>query len=124
MTQLTFKREHTTTSAKRKRPIQLKIRSATKSAAGWKVSTFISASRKILRRERPVQHMNEALVGHIGADFKFKRRGKTLSDDDPIIQSFLKFYDLVFVRNVMRPGEMKVEAFYPVSPIGGVALRN
>jgi hypothetical protein len=53
-------------------------------------------------------------VGHIGADFRFKRRGKSLPDNDPIIRAFVLFHDLIFVRNVMRPAEMKIEAELPI----------
>ena len=85
------------------------VRKAKRHSAGWQVRANIPLSQKKLLRDgqkkRPI-----ALVGHIAADFSFKRRGKSLPDDDPVIQTFLEFHQLIFVRNVMRPAEMKIEA--------------
>jgi hypothetical protein len=101
----------------RGKEFRYKIRGSKKIAAGWAISSPIPASRKVTR-EGPVRKQNEALVGHLGADFRFKRRGKSLPDDDPIVQVFIEFYELVFVRNVMRPGQMKIEAVFPNQAIG------
>jgi hypothetical protein len=85
------------------------VRKAKRHSAGWQVRAHIPLSQKKLLRDdqkrRPI-----ALVGQIAADFSFKRRGKSLSDDDPIIRNFLEFHRLIFVRNVVRPAEMKIEA--------------
>lgn len=91
-----------------------KIRASKKIASGWQVAARISPSRKVTSREGGVRKQAEALVGHIGADFRFKRRGKSLPDNDPIVRAFVLFHDLIFVRNVMRPAEMKVEAEFPI----------
>jgi hypothetical protein len=86
-----------------------KIRKDKNPASGWQVLARIPIERKVPRKEGQ-KLRGHALVGHIGADFKFKRRGKSLSNDDPLIQAFLELYDVVFIRNVMRPAEMRIEA--------------
>jgi hypothetical protein len=93
-----------------------KIRASKKIASGWQVAARIPPSRKVTSREGGVRKQTEALVGHIGADFRFKRRGKSLPDNDPIVRAFVLFHDLIFVRNVMRPIEMKIEAEFPIHP--------
>jgi hypothetical protein len=79
------------------------VRKSKKHAAGWQVRANIPLTQKKLLKEgqkrRPI-----ALVGHIAADFSFKRRGKSLPNDDPVIKTFLEFFQLIFVRNVMRHG--------------------
>jgi hypothetical protein len=51
-----------------------------------------------------------ARVGRVGADLRFRRIGVSLRDDDPNVTAFMEFYELVFIRNVLRPAEMKIEA--------------
>lgn len=77
-------------------------------ATGWAIRVRIPPERK--KRVPGQRERNRAIVGHISADFKFLRRGKSLANSDAEIQTFRQFFHLVFERNVLRPAEMKLEA--------------
>lgn len=83
-----------------------KMRRSNKASVGW----FISGRIRLSDKAPGVKPKAEARIGRIGADFKFRRSGISLRDDDPIVTAFLEFYETVFVRNVMRPAEMKIQA--------------
>jgi hypothetical protein len=82
-----------------------KIRRSNRDAIGWWISARIDSCRKADRlRQKP-----EARIGRIGADFKFHRSGETLINDDPLVKVFQVFNQMIFVDNVMRPAEVKIE---------------
>jgi hypothetical protein len=77
-----------------------------KDSIGWMVHARVPLSMKA----KGVKPRMQAAIGVIRPDFKLKRMGVSLRDDDPLVKAFLEFYDTVFVRNVMKPAEMKIEA--------------
>jgi hypothetical protein len=90
----------------RNNTFRYKIRRSKKGSVGW----FVVGRIPITDKAPGVRPKEEARIGKIGADFKFSRSGISLRDDHPIVKALLEFYEIVFVRNVMRPAEMKVEA--------------
>lgn len=101
----------------RGREFRYTIRTNKNPSAGWHIEAIIPSYRKKLHPGKTTaRKINRAQVGHITAALRFLRRGKSLPDDDPIIKAFIEFYELIFVRQVMRPLEMKVEAIIPMKP--------
>jgi hypothetical protein len=80
----------------------------------WRVRGFAKRSEGTSRSGRDFRQGHGArfrLIGRIGPDFKFQRdKNSRLLDSEPIVRSFVEFYDLVFIRNSMRPAEVKIEA--------------